>query len=154
MDFSIFGWGYEGQSVDDLIEYCRRVKAYAVVDVRLNAISRKKGFSKTALSQALRAEGLEYAHLRSLGNPKDNRPGFAHPGTPEAFAAHRRFNTEVLDSEQAQAQINDILDLLESGSVVLLCFEQAPRCCHRHLIIERVRQVAATQNSVSEFATA
>lgn len=141
---SAFGWGYEGQTVTDLVDYCQRVKARVVVDVRLNAISRKKGFSKTALSSALADEGIEYVHLRSLGNPKDNRPGFAHPGTAEARRAHERFREEVLDSPKARAQLEDAAVLVAQSNVVFLCYEHAPDCCHRHLIIERLSEL--TQN--------
>lgn len=134
--FGFLGWGYEGQSVEDLIAYCRRLNVHTVVDVRMNAISRKKGFSKTALSTALQAAGFNYVHLRALGNPKDNRPGFAHPGSAEAETAHKRFVNEVLTSSKALEQLDACMTLVEQGNVLFLCFEQSPDCCHRHLIIE------------------
>ena len=135
-----FGWGYEGKSVSDLIDECRRKRAGTVVDVRLNAISRKKGFSKTSLSKALADAGISYVHLRSLGNPKDNRPGFAHPGTVEGRRAHERFRREVLESDAALEQLSAAEEFLAHGNVVFLCFEDAPGCCHRHLIIEALTE--------------
>ena len=135
---SALGWGYEGKSVDELIAYCARVDADTVVDVRLNAISRKRGFSKTSLAAALEGAGITYVHLRSLGNPKDNRPGFAHPGSVEGLRAHRRFEIEVLDTDAAREQIEAAEELLDQGNIVFLCYEDAPDCCHRHLIIERL----------------
>lgn len=76
MTHAVTGWGYEGHTIKDLLDECERLHAAYVVDIRLNAISRKKGFSKTALSNALADAGVEYVHLRALGNPKDNRPRF------------------------------------------------------------------------------
>ena len=140
MNASVTGWGYEGHSIEDLLEECKRKHAKFVVDVRLNAISRKKGFSKTALSQALDVAGVQYVHLRALGNPKDNRPGFARPGTSDAVRAHERFNTEVLDAPEAEEQLAMLADLAHRGNVILLCFEETPNCCHRHLVIERLRE--------------
>lgn len=146
------GWGYEGKSVEDLVAYCARVDAYTVVDVRLNAISRKKGFSKAVLAGALKQEGIKYVHLRSLGNPKDNRPGFAHPGSAEGRRAHRRFESEVLDTDAAREQIEAAEELLDQGNVVFLCYEDAPDCCHRHLIIERLHHRAQKRAEAASMA--
>jgi hypothetical protein len=44
-----------------------------LVDVRELPLSRRRGFSKTALGDALRHAGIEYVHVRALGNPKPNR---------------------------------------------------------------------------------
>jgi len=139
MTHAVTGWGYEGRTIDDLLGECARLRAAYVVDIRLNAISRKKGFSKTALSNALAGAGVEYVHLRALGNPKDNRPGFAHPGTPEAERAHKRFNEEVLDTPEAARQLEELAELARRGAVIVLCFEETPKCCHRHLVIQRLR---------------
>lgn len=139
MTHVVTGWGYEGHSIEDLLNECKRLHAAYVVDIRLNAISRKKGFSKTALSNALAGAGVDYVHLRALGNPKDNRPGFAHPGTPEAKRAHKRFNDEVLGTPEANRQLGELAELTRRGNVIILCFEETPKCCHRHLVIQRLR---------------
>ena len=139
MTHVVTGWGYEGHSIEDLLNECKRLHAAYVVDIRLNAISRKKGFSKTALSNALAGAGVDYVHLRALGNPKDNRPGFAHPGTPEAERAHKRFNDEVLGTPEADRQLGELAELTRRGNVFILCFEETPKCCHRHLVIQRLR---------------
>lgn len=123
-----------------------------MIDVRLNAISRKKGFSKTSLSAALRLAGITYVHLRSLGNPKENRPGFAHPGSAEGRRAHRRFEIEVLDTNAAREQIEAAEELLDQGNVVFLCYEDAPDCCHRHLIIERLNRRAQKRAEAARLA--
>ncbi|MDR1430587.1 MAG: DUF488 domain-containing protein, partial [Propionibacteriaceae bacterium] len=47
-----------------------------LVDVRQTPISRKRGLSKTALGAALSEAGIDYIHLRELGNPRDNRDGY------------------------------------------------------------------------------
>lgn len=139
MTHAVTGWGYEGRTIEDLLGECRRLRATYVVDIRLNAISRKKGFSKTALSTALAGVGVEYVHLRALGNPKDNRPGFAHPGTPEAERAHKRFSEEVLDTPEAARQLGELAELSRRGNVIVLCFEETPKCCHRHLVLQRLQ---------------
>ncbi|MDQ3504076.1 MAG: DUF488 domain-containing protein [Actinomycetota bacterium] len=69
-----------------------------LLDVRLNAISRKPGFSKKRLTAALAAVGIGYRHARALGNPRDNREPFhsadPRPGTagvPCAACGRRRW---------------------------------------------------------------
>ena len=78
--------GYEGRSVDELIAVLRRYDVSLLVDVRLNAISRRPGFSKRALAEALHAAGIEYRHAPELGNPKENRAAF-RAGHPDARSA-------------------------------------------------------------------
>lgn len=134
------GWGYEGKSVEDLLEYCCSEDATVVVDVRLNAISRKKGFSKTALRSALENASISYFHLRQLGNPKDNRKGFWSPGTVAAVNAHRRFTEEILTSQAAQEQLELAEDLLIYHNVVFICFEHEQCTCHRELVIQEIEK--------------
>ena len=58
--------GYEGRQIDDFVAGLQRAGVRTVADVRLNAISRKPGFSKTRLRDALAAVGIGYVHMRSL----------------------------------------------------------------------------------------
>lgn len=132
----LVGWGYEGKTIDDLIEAATLLQAHAVVDIRLNAISRKKGFSKSQLHEALEASGLRYVHLRSLGNPKNNRAGFAQPDTAEGKRAHSRYEREVLDTPAGEHALHELSDLARDGIVIVLCFESNNSQCHRHLVIE------------------
>lgn len=132
----LHGWGYEGRTVEDLLDYVRETSAHTVVDVRLNPVSRKRGFSKRALTEQVESAGIGYLHLRALGNPVDNRAGFADPQSDAASAAYDRFNQEVMQTPEAAEAIDRIGSLLEMGPVVLVCFEADGRCCHRRLIIE------------------
>ena len=56
--------GYEGRSVEELVQVLRAEDVAVLVDIRLTPISRKRGLSKTALTRALRDAGIEPA--RSL----------------------------------------------------------------------------------------
>ena len=136
---NLLGWGYEGATPEDLVEFAQRNGATVVVDVRLNAMSRKPGFSKRRLADRLSASGIAYLHLPGLGNPRDNRPGFWSPGTNESLAAHRAFRERVLDSDEGRDALDQMLEAAEDAVVVVLCFEDDPARCHRTLILERAR---------------
>lgn len=72
-----------------MISLPQRNRVDVLVDVRLNPISRKKGFSKSSLQQALGAARIEYRHERQLGNPKSNRDPFRR-GLKSARARYLR----------------------------------------------------------------
>jgi len=59
--------GYEGVSVEAFIGTLARARVTLLLDVRELPSSRRKGFSKTPLSEALREVGIEYRHERALG---------------------------------------------------------------------------------------
>ncbi|SDJ04236.1 Protein of unknown function, DUF488 [Lentzea albidocapillata subsp. violacea] len=72
----IVGTGYERVDLDAFLVRLGEQRVDVLVDVRLNPISRKRGFSKTALTNAVTSASVDYVHLRGLGNPKTNRAGF------------------------------------------------------------------------------
>ncbi|MFI6239294.1 DUF488 family protein [Micromonospora sp. NPDC050795] len=73
----ILGVGYEGRSIDEFVTGLADMGVTRLVDVRMTPISRKRGFSKSALCQALAPHGIVYEHRRELANPRESRPGFA-----------------------------------------------------------------------------
>ena len=62
----IYTIGYEGKSIDEFIEELKNQGVKNLIDVRIRAGSRKKGFSKTALSEYLNNAGITYNHHLSL----------------------------------------------------------------------------------------
>ncbi|WP_043431489.1 DUF488 domain-containing protein [Arthrobacter sp. FB24] len=138
----IIGVGYEGREISSFIHHLQPWKVDVLVDVRLSAISRKKGFSKTALSSALAEAGIRYEHLPVLGNPKENRDGFWAPGTNAAMLAHEKYR-ELMLADSARAAIHYLAQLAAAEHVALLCFEASEACCHRRLVLEAVWAEAA-----------
>ena len=139
MEGQLVGWGYQGRTPEDLIVAMGVRGATRLVDVRLTPVSRVRGFSKSRLRDRLETAGLVYEHRPELGNPKDNRPGYARPGTPAADAAHRRYLEEVACSERGSAAIDHLAALVDGGEVVFVLWsEHDQECCHRAQIIDAV----------------
>lgn len=129
--------GYEGRTLDDVVRTLCSWEVGTLVDVRLNAISRKKGFSKTALRCGLEDAGISYVHLPHLGNPKHNRDGFWDPGTSAAEAAQNRFR-HLITTPEAIASLDLIESLAQNGGAAMLCFESRRSMCHRNVIAQEL----------------
>lgn len=129
--------GYEGQHATRFIQEIAASGVNCVVDVRLTPLSRKKGFSKTALREALAEVGVGYDHRPALGNPRDNRPLFA--GT-QLEIGRSRYRAHLQTSE-AQADLQDLASRAHLEHLALLCFEADEARCHRSVVLEEMAQL-------------
>ena len=134
---SIVSVGYEGVTLVKLVEDLKLRGVQTLVDVRLNAISRKVGFSKKALSAALEDSGIHYLHFPELGNERDNRPGYKELSTPSGLAARDRFRLH-LKSELAGERLADLAQLAVRHRIAVFCYEKDECHCHRQQVIEGI----------------
>jgi uncharacterized protein (DUF488 family) len=114
--------GYEGKELDELVA---TLKAHAIdrlIDVRQLPLSRRRGFSKTPLGNALRAAGIEYVHLRAAGNPfrKD----------PDPIEKYRAF--------LPAAAVGEVAEAVRGHRAALLCFCGNYSSCHRSVLAPHV----------------
>ena len=128
----IYTIGYEGTTSDDLIAALKRAGVEQVIDVRALPLSRRPGFSKTPLRNALAEAGIAYVNLKALGTPKPGR---------DAAKKRDRATLEVvyaaqLDTPEAQIQAAEMRALAAERPSALLCYERDPGCCHRTLLLE------------------
>ena len=65
--------GYEKCTPEDFVATLQVRRIDVLIDIRERAQSRRPGFSKTGLSKAITEAGIEYIHLRELGDPKAGR---------------------------------------------------------------------------------
>jgi len=125
--------GYEGMDIDELVDSLKDHSISQLIDVRKNPISRKAGFSKTALSARLEKEGLVYRHLPDLGSPNTIRNDLRNGGHLDTFFEQYR---SYLDS---QSQVFDELrGLVMVRPSALMCFEKDYQECHRKVLAERL----------------
>ena len=69
----LFTIGYEGTTVGEFLSALQNAGVERVIDIRAVPNSRRPGFSKTPLRNALAEAGIDYVHLRALGTPADGR---------------------------------------------------------------------------------
>jgi uncharacterized protein (DUF488 family) len=124
--------GYEGSSIDDFIETLKVAKIEVLLDIRDLPLSRKRGFSKKALSAAVELAGLRYVHLKELGDPKPGREA-ARRGDTKAF---KKIFGEHLKRENSQSALVDALEIASNSRTCLFCFERDHSGCHRTIVAE------------------
>lgn len=130
----IFTIGYEGTTVPEFVAALHKAGIERVIDVRALPLSRRPGFSKSALSAALKEAGIEYVHLKALGTPAEGRAA-ARAGRHSDL---RRIYAGQLELPEAMAQGAQMLDLAREKPSALLCMEREPAHCHRTLLLEAV----------------
>ena len=130
----IFTIGYEGATQPDFIAALETAGVQRVIDVRAVPNSRRPGFSKTPLRNALAEAGIDYFHLRALGTPADGRAA-ARAGR---HAELERIYAGQLELPEAMAESAQMLDLAADRPSALLCFERDPEQCHRTLLLDSV----------------
>ena len=138
----VVGIGYEGRTIDAFVRELARQGVRRLVDVRLTPLSRKPGFSKTALTEALADAGIAYEHRRVLGNPKHNRAGFAGSDNDRSHA--RAVFADLLRQPEAAEAIEALAAAALRERVAVLCFEADQHRCHRDVVLAEVARRAST----------
>jgi uncharacterized protein (DUF488 family) len=105
-----------------------------LVDVRALPLSRRPGFSKSALGGALVEAGIAYEHLKALGTPKEGRDA-AKRGD---HATLERVYAGQLELPEAQAASALLLHRMAAQPTALLCYERDPASCHRTLLLDAI----------------
>lgn len=140
--------GYERHK--DSAEFAQLLRTAGVerlIDVRELPISRRRGYAKTALGEAMENEGIEYVHMRDLGNPKPYRDLYKSGRVEEG----RRLYTSYLHEEQ-RAALERLASMLPEKKTVLMCVEHDAAICHRTVILESLRSELGLVLDVAELA--
>jgi len=123
---SLFTVGYEGADLGSLIDCLREARVTTLVDVRELPLSRKRGFSKGALSSALRDAGIGYVHMRSLGCPREIRHRYR---SDRSWARYTQDFLDYLSTQQGA--VDDLAALARGQACCVMCFEADFAACHR-----------------------
>lgn len=131
---TLYTVGYEGRTVPDLIALLRAKRVDVVLDVRDKPISRRPGFSKRGLGEALTQAGIQYLHAGFAGNPKALRDAARSLSDALAkFEKHLDRHPEILE------ELSHLLAGFhrDNHRVALLCLERDPAECHRGILARR-----------------
>lgn len=129
---TIWTIGYEQARVDDVTAALSAAGVEVLADIRYLPLSRRPGFSKSALAAAAREAGIEYRHIKPLGTPAEGRAAARrgdHATLSKVYAGQ-------LELPEALAAMAELRDLAGEKRVALLCYEREARECHRSLLID------------------
>ncbi len=131
-DPGLFTVGHSNHPPEVFVGLLKRHEIQVLVDVRSYPYSRYvRHFNKEELSSALRAHGINYLYMgKELGGRPDEEDFYDEEG-------------HVLYSRLAESPVFlGGIERLEKGirqfRVAILCSEENPAVCHRHLLICRV----------------
>jgi uncharacterized protein (DUF488 family) len=129
---TIWTIGYEGATQGGVIGALEQARVEVLADIRYLPLSRRPGFSKSALAAAMREAGIEYRHIKPLGTPAEGRAA-ARRGDHAALA---RVYAGQLELPEALAAMAGLRGLASDRRVALLCYEREAAECHRRLLID------------------
>jgi uncharacterized protein (DUF488 family) len=133
----VFTVGYEGRGLDEFVAMLRAAKIDRVIDVRELPLSRRRGFSKTALSVALASAKIGYVHLRIAGNPYRAQ----RADVKRCLALYRKH------LQRSPEVIEAVLEAASGYRAALLCVERDACNCHRSIIASGLEEQGRVQIS-------
>ena len=127
---ALFTIGYEGRTIESVINTLLRNNVRLLCDVRKNALSRKFGFSKRKLAHITESVGIHYVHLPGLGiETEKRRPLESREDYQVLFKAYEK---TLPEKQEYLAQVDSLLK--RYSRLALMCFERQANMCHRHVI--------------------
>lgn len=139
--------GYEGIAQAALFRTLLYHDVQTLLDIRQLPQSRKPGLSKTALGQAAADCGLQYAHLRALGTPRDIR--YRRKIDHDAAAFQEGFLAYLATQDEA---MRALVARTQQERCCLLCYEADPRECHRWFVAERAVEMSGGVLTIEHLA--
>lgn len=129
---TVYTVGHSNHTVERLLELLAAHDIAAVADVRSSPYSRYAGqFNHAPLEAAVAQAGLAYVYLGEALGGMPNVPGFYDAD------GHVRYDL-IAASDRFRDGLARLLDIARERRVALLCSEEDPRDCHRHLLLARV----------------
>lgn len=135
---AVYTVGYEGLTVDALLNLLMENGIRRLIDVRCNPVARRYGFHKTTANRLCTDVDIDYVHVPSLGIPSSWRSDLSDKESYEALFS--RYDRDILP--QNSLDVDRVAALVTEKPSALMCMEANHRCCHRsHLATEVARRV-------------
>ncbi len=130
----IYTIGYERADIADFVRTLIDARINVLADVRDVPWSRRSDYAKGDLAEVLAAGGIDYWHVKTLGNPTEGREA-AKAGD---IAAYRAIYGARLDHATTVRDLAALAERAENEAICLMCYERDPNHCHRMMISTRL----------------
>ncbi len=131
----LFTIGYEGKNIEVFISNLKYFNITRLIDVRETPLSRKKGFSKSALQERLKSKNIEYVHIKSLGCPIEIRNRLKIDLDYKYF--FKAYSNYLKNNYKAIKEVNQYIN---EGINCIMCFERYYNKCHRYAVANKVKE--------------
>ena len=121
-----FGYGNR-KNRDDFLHYLQNHLVKYVIDVRLHPRAWSRQWYGDKLEEFCRENNIKYISKPPLGNTSG------------------KANWIPPDKDKAEAALQEIAELAEDGTVLLLCAEMDYDRCHRLEVAHRLRQLVEAE---------
>jgi len=127
--------GYEGKTIDCFLNELIQNKIGLLVDVRRNAFSMKKGFSKKQLEKYLGKASIGYLHVPELGIESEKRKNLE--STEDYKELFKEYRASLPGRKE---KIEELKTLGRKQKIALMCFEADKDFCHRGVLSDFLNQ--------------
>lgn len=133
----LYTLGYQGVDVDTYVRKLKAAGVGIVADVRETPWSHKRAFCKNALTTELSKAGIGYIHVKSAGNPKENRRT-----APDLAECLRRYEEYLILNPGGVSDLVGLVQMAASQNrtVCLTCFEKDVNDCHRSILVNAIKR--------------
>jgi uncharacterized protein (DUF488 family) len=144
---TLFTIGYAKHTPASLFDRLELAGVAVLLDVRELPLSRKRGFSKTALANSAAEHGLEYRHVKALGVPSELRRRL-RSASVDAGDYINLFRAILRESSNVLAET---VKLVESAPTCLLCLEERPEDCHRTVVAQELMRASESKLTIENL---
>ena len=144
--YVLYTIGYEGRGIEEFVDRLKEFGVTRLIDVREIPLSRKKGFSKTALGQRLNEENIGYVHYKALGSPSEIRHKLRADWDYDYF--FKAFSDYLAGKMDV---IEEVYNHLSDGINCLMCFEYNHEQCHRSCVATKIKEFNGSLVSIEHI---
>jgi uncharacterized protein (DUF488 family) len=120
--------GYEGRSIQELLEILKDASVKSLLDIRYSPISMyRPEFSRANFCRSVESIGINYIHVPELGVPKDIRVKAIGKDTRDII--WEWYDTYIVNRLFSK-NLHWFLNI--EHPTALMCVEADPTECHRH----------------------
>ena len=134
---AVYTIGYEGCSVDRLLNLLMRKGIRRVIDVRRNPVARRYGFHKSSLDRLCGKVDIGYVHVPAVGIASELRRNL--DGSDAYARLFETYEKELLPREPNA--VATIARMTTEEPAVLMCMEADPSTCHRSRLANVIASV-------------
>jgi len=128
----LFTIGHSNHDIETFISLLKSSKIDLVVDVRSSPYpTYSKHFSREKLEKSLRQNGVDY---QFMGEGLGGRPKGDRYYDEEGHVLY----SVLAESNKFKEQLDKIKAMSSDRNLAIMCSEEDPEACHRHLLIGRV----------------